>query len=283
MEKLTFLTTDNLNLCGILNEAGSDTCVVMCHGFCSNKDTKKQVLLAEKLAELGVDSFRFDFRGNGESDGEFSEITISGEVEDLKAALNLIKSKSYKKIIICASSFAGGVASLIDYSKYKEVVALILINPYLKYETGALNRKLSNYIGNGLYEINNQRGEKVRLKAKMFEEIEEFKPYESIKLCKLPKLFIHGNADSVIPINENSINISKESQNSHLIVIKDGKHGLANTPEILNNTIEEIIKFIKHLVWMGTWFNWDSILSAILIEIIWKYFGVVIKFKSEEK
>lgn len=248
MEKINFFTKQNLKLCGILNKVGGDTCVIMCHGFCSNKNTKKHVLLAEKLAGLGVDSFRFDFRGHGESDGKFEEITISGEMEDLECALNLIQNKNYKKIIITASSFAGGIASLIDYSVYKRVIALVLINPYLKYESGPLNKKLCNHIGNDLYEINNQRDEKVRLKEKILEEIETYKPYKNLKSCKLPKLFIHGDADSVIPLNENSINSSKESQNSHLIVVKEGKHGLANTPEILDFTINEILKFIMRFI-----------------------------------
>lgn len=58
--------------------------VLMCHGFAGHKIGKNKlyVSLSEKLAELGIASLRFDFRGSGDSEGDFSHMTISGEVGD---------------------------------------------------------------------------------------------------------------------------------------------------------------------------------------------------------
>ena len=40
------------------------------------------------LARHGIASARFDFLGSGESDGEFQDMTLSGEIEDARAVLD---------------------------------------------------------------------------------------------------------------------------------------------------------------------------------------------------
>ncbi len=47
----------------------SDTIFVICHGLMGNKNTSDRVKLAWELARNGLNSFRFDFRSFGESEG----------------------------------------------------------------------------------------------------------------------------------------------------------------------------------------------------------------------
>lgn len=70
--------------------------VIMCHGLAGHKIGKNKlyVLLSEKLAELGIASLRFDFRGSGDSEGDFIDMTISGEVSDAVEALDYLVQAS---------------------------------------------------------------------------------------------------------------------------------------------------------------------------------------------
>lgn len=70
--------------------------VLMCHGFAGHKIGKNKlyVLLSEKLAELGIASLRFDFRGSGDSEGDFIDMTIGGEVSDAVQALDYLIQES---------------------------------------------------------------------------------------------------------------------------------------------------------------------------------------------
>ena len=63
--------------------------VLMCHGFTGQKSESHfyLVALSRRLAEAGIASLRFDFRGSGESEGEFEDMTPLEEVSDARAAL----------------------------------------------------------------------------------------------------------------------------------------------------------------------------------------------------
>ena len=58
------------------------------HGVTGNKDRAHLVALAEALASNGVNALRFSFAGNGDSEGEFVDCTITKEIGDLKAVID---------------------------------------------------------------------------------------------------------------------------------------------------------------------------------------------------
>lgn len=62
--------------------------VVLGHGVTSDRDRPWSEGLAAALAERGIASLRIAFSGNGESEGEFADCTITKEVEDLGAVLD---------------------------------------------------------------------------------------------------------------------------------------------------------------------------------------------------
>ena len=80
-------------LAGTLHEPARQVgggAVILCHGMESNRRSEKLIFLAEQLARRGMHALRFDFRYVGESSGKFADITYSGEVEDLRAAFELM-------------------------------------------------------------------------------------------------------------------------------------------------------------------------------------------------
>lgn len=105
--------------------------VVMCHGFAGNRIGRFRiyVLLAQRLSQLGIASLRFDFRGSGESDGDFSEMSIEGEVGDALEALKFVKNHPQidpQRIGMLGNSFGGAVA-VLTACKDKNVKSLALL------------------------------------------------------------------------------------------------------------------------------------------------------------
>ena len=111
-QALTFKDHEGHRVSGILASPPShtDRVTVLCHGFLSNKNSMTNKTLTTLLCEQGIASFRFDFFGQGESEGPFERITVSLAVKQALAALELVASKSYRRIGLVGSSFGGLVA-----------------------------------------------------------------------------------------------------------------------------------------------------------------------------
>jgi alpha/beta superfamily hydrolase len=76
-EKVFFKNKENLKLCGVLHGSASrgDICAIVCHGFAGDKDRSFIPELACGLEGQGFLALRFDFSGNGESEGLFEDRT----------------------------------------------------------------------------------------------------------------------------------------------------------------------------------------------------------------
>ena len=69
--------------------------VLMCHGLAGHKSGKYRlyVILAEHLSRAGIATFRIDFRGSGDSEGDFSDMTLEGETSDALIALDYLRHR----------------------------------------------------------------------------------------------------------------------------------------------------------------------------------------------
>jgi alpha/beta superfamily hydrolase len=95
MEKKTiFQNSKGLKLVGIIHNIPKNqtkSAVIIAHGSTANKDRERLVGLAQSLNESAIGVLRFDFGGCGES--EDREITIGGQVDDLKSAIGFLRKQ----------------------------------------------------------------------------------------------------------------------------------------------------------------------------------------------
>ncbi|KAF8081193.1 hypothetical protein N665_0900s0001 [Sinapis alba] len=75
-ERIEIPNSHNEKLVGLLHETGSRDVVVLCHGFRSNKNDTIMKSVAAAIEKEGISAFRFDFSGNGESEGSFAMIVL---------------------------------------------------------------------------------------------------------------------------------------------------------------------------------------------------------------
>ncbi len=98
-------------------EAENVPAVLICHGLAGHKTGKYRVYvaLAKSLAERGVAALRVDFRGSGDSEGEFHEMTLRGVISDALVALEFLSNHDDidpHRLGIFGRSFGGSVAVL---------------------------------------------------------------------------------------------------------------------------------------------------------------------------
>ena len=90
-------------------------------------------------------------------------------------------------------------------------------------------------------------GKEFKFGLELFNEVDEYKPYEYLIKLNLPKLFVHGKADSVVPYKI-SEEVSKMCNNSKLELIENGEHSFKNSKDALENAVDVTVKFVKEVL-----------------------------------
>ena len=242
---------DNFKLHGELMKVNdSDKIIILCHGLhgdiheCGAFDE-----LVRYLEMNDINSFRFDFRSSGESDGTDLDLSISGEISDLESTISYLKQNGYNEFILLGASFGAGVVSLLDVDKYniKKIVlwygALDYMHPCNKAFTAEGYEEAKKF---GFYTRRKKNGREFKYSLKLFEEVYSLKPYEKLKSINIPILFVHGLCDETIPY-EMSETISKMCKNAILKLIPSIGHCFRNSEEYRKIAIEETVNFIKYL------------------------------------
>lgn len=107
--------------------------VVVCHGFGGEKTGKYRIYVeeAELLSKQGIATLRFDFRGCGDSEGSWLDMTIGREVTDAVNALDFVKTLpqiDQNRIGILGKSM-GGLVAVIAAGIHKNIKTMALWAP----------------------------------------------------------------------------------------------------------------------------------------------------------
>lgn len=160
-------------------------------------------------------------------------------------AIEFVKDKGFKKIILVGSSF-GGLSSTITASKSQDLYALVLKSPVSDYDEVYFNR----YGKTGMAEWK-EKGEILRdpkdnrgLKLN-YSFVEDYRKYDTCKLAKkikIPTLIIHGDADETVPVSQ-SQKLVKIIPDAKLVLVKGADHRYTD-----KDKFEEMVKLISDYI-----------------------------------
>ena len=256
--KLYFKNQDGMMLCGILSKAEVPTtkCVFLCHGLTgTGKAGEIFEELAPQLAQAGIASFRFDFRGHGESEGSYNDLTLGGEKRDIEAAFSFIKPMGYRNFGILAASFAAGPACLYLRENPGSAKALVFWNPILEYRwlfdsgqpwprTNFGAEAMSKLRRLGYLEIGKY---KLKIGQGFINDMNWLRPLEYSQNFSLPTLFVHADKDQTVPY-EHSVRYAKVFRLAKLETVAGGDHGFHDSLASAEKAIEITKKFFSENV-----------------------------------
>ena len=84
---------------------------------------------ARELAKAGYSALRFDFRGSGQSDGEFETVTLGGCVSDLQRAVDVLVEKTGAQEVVLVGVRLAGTAAMRVGARDGRVRRLALWDP----------------------------------------------------------------------------------------------------------------------------------------------------------
>lgn len=121
MEKPISFENHGQRLYGMLHlpeREGPAPAVALLHGFGGHRSESHFIFTkqARHLAQHGIAALRFDFRGSGESEGDFSEMTIEGEISDAVQALIFLAAQPEiddTRLAVLGLSLGGCVAACL--------------------------------------------------------------------------------------------------------------------------------------------------------------------------
>ncbi|MBU0536795.1 MAG: alpha/beta fold hydrolase [Nanoarchaeota archaeon] len=233
----------------IPDEEGTFPAVIICHTFHDNKDNELMFSLWDEMSRARFIALRFDFSGRGESQGDFKDLTISREVEDIQAAFELLdrmEQVDSKKICIIGHSM-GAIDSIVYTSGNKRIKALItlaaradtkeFVDSYFdKYEQEEWRTK-------GYIQMSNFS----EISSDFLKDAESYDLIERLRMIKCPILIIHGTDDTRVPFEDAKELFNHASEPKKLELIEGADHRFtaqAHREELIEILIDWILKVI---------------------------------------
>lgn len=211
--------------------------VLFLHGFNSSKSDRFRFSfnLAQELSEVGIASLRIDFRGCGESDGNFTDMSITSQVEDAIAGLKWLKER-YEKIGIVGRSLGSGIA--LAAATQVKVDSLVLVSPVFDgFQWLQIPKK------NGVHDI---RG--IIPGDQFVKEMGQLTVEPFLKqLSETPILHIHAESDEILSAHHRESYLKNSSPNHQFQLIQNADHTYSQAEHRKILSAETRTWFIKTL------------------------------------
>lgn len=241
-------TMDGHNI--IYNESNLDSkkVVLLCHGITSSKDEGGFYLdLSKFLEKIEFNTFRFDFRGHGESKISSENATIAGMIIDLNTIINYLNDK-YDEIYIIAASFGGSILLLLSQQiEFPKVGKVALLNPVINYEstfTSAIVPWGKSFFPQGGMNFLLKKKEIIILEKnfkfnpEMAIEFYYYKPQDTEWNPSIPMVIFHGKKDQIVSIEDSKYFIRKQSSEQiELVELSKSSHGLEEDIDFVYNKL----------------------------------------------
>lgn len=255
-QSLTFRDPAGHRVAAILAapETPTDRLVVLCHGFLSNKHSTTNKVLTAKLVEQGIATFRFDFFGQGESEGPFERITVGIALGQALAALDLVVSQGYRRIGLIGSSF-GGLVAVLAAAQFRAAGATLAclglkcpvpdFEEMLRLEFGP--EGIAEWKRTGTIPDVTGGRDRVKLHFGFFEDCAGHKGYDAAQSITVPTLIVQGDQDEYVPLHQSRRLLEAFQGEKRLQILPGADHGFTKGEDFRTMTTLLVDWMTSHL------------------------------------
>lgn len=221
------------------------TPIIITHGSGDSSSQYPLVDISKILTKKRYITFRFDFRGCGNSDGKQENYSISSQIDDIASVINFVKKKTKAKKVGIISKSISSVPAFILASKRNDVKYIVAlgapydIEKYWKKDELKMVKRKGYIFFKGF-----------RYGRKYAEEMRKFKRayVDSLKKVNIPVLLLVGEKDEKVSIEEeNKIFSLLKSKKKYIRIIKDSDHSFKLKEDSLKHLIRYILLFLQQI------------------------------------
>lgn len=208
-------------------DEGTDKIAILCHGFLSSKTSSTNNALTRMLVGQGIATFRFDFFGQGESEGPFDQITVSLAVEQAHKAVDVMRNREYRRIGLMGSSF-GGLVSILTASQRTDLACLALKCPVVDFaeelrlefgDEGMDQWKTTDAIPNIM-----GGPDRITLHYAFYEDALRQIAYVPARSITVPTVIVQGDCDEHVPLHQSRQLYDALQAKKHLELLPGADH-----------------------------------------------------------
>lgn len=207
--------------------------VIVCHGLpyeAGSVVDKNYYELAKKIARR-LPAVIFDFTGTGSSKGDFSLLSWKEDVLRL--------AEEFENTLLIGYSM-GGCVALAAASELKNVEKIAVVASPCCADTfneESLKEIHANAVFKGLLKgVDNFE----KFKEKFISEFLEVEPLKYLPKLKIPKLFVHGTNDNIVPFWHSEKMYSMAKKPKSLIIVENGDHFLRRRDDVTEKILDWI-------------------------------------------
>jgi alpha/beta superfamily hydrolase len=223
--------------------------VVFFHGFTGDRMESHWLFVkcARALAGSGIASLRFDFSGSGESEGEFREVTLEGEISDAQAAVEFFRQQNgidAQRLGLLGLSMGGAIAATL--APASDIHALVLwaalAHPGELHE---LAQKTTSLIpgGNGARDYGGHE-----ISPDFLHNLAKIEPIRSIARFKGPVLIIHPGKDEYLsPAHPEAYWQAAGAPTKEKVIVPGADHTFSSVAwerEVIERSVKWFAKFL---------------------------------------
>lgn len=246
------LKRDGLTLRGDLlrpNDEKTPIAIIF-HGIMSNRGTADNNFfsdIANALLEKGIAVVKFDFDGHGESDGDFYDMNVFGEILDAAKIMEYVRKLDFVTDIYIVGHSQGALVGGMIAGYYRECVnKLVMLSPAATIKDDALKGSCFGIP----YDVNdvpdyitmrNIEKEEFHLSNVYFRIARTLPIYETTSMFKGKTLIIHGSEDAAVGVI-GSERYAQYMDNVTLEIIEGENHGLCAFSR--EKTVDRVAEFL---------------------------------------
>jgi putative redox protein len=186
-----------------LPETAVEAGVVLSHCFTCSRHTSILRWIGGALAREGVAALRFDFSGNGQSDGDFSESTFSKMSSEIDSAVRRIEQEGARWVGLLGHSLGASI-SVLNGANAVRVRAVCAIAGRLSGTDAEriLSASQQEELKRDGRVAFTSRGRNLTLTRSFFEDARRFDLPATLRRLGKPLLVVHGDRDEIVPVME---------------------------------------------------------------------------------